>query len=69
MKLEIMKRLRKRLWEKKGQNTVEYLMMMAVIVGIVLLISRLFKDQIQGIFKNVMDKINGAVNTVGQQQG
>ncbi len=65
MRMEIMRRLRKRLWEKKGQNTVEYLMMLAVIVGIVLLISKMFKGQIGGIFDKVMQQISGAVGTVG----
>ncbi|MEK7657492.1 MAG: hypothetical protein AAB412_07020 [Elusimicrobiota bacterium] len=65
MRMEIMQRLRKRMWEKKGQNTVEYLMMLAVIVGIVLLISKLFKGKIGDIFNQVMQQISGAVGTVG----
>ena len=65
MKMEIMRRLRKRVWEKKGQNTVEYLMMLAVIVGIVLLISKMFKGKLGSIFDQVMQQISGAVGTVG----
>ena len=64
MKMEVMQRLRKRLWEKKGQNTVEYLMMMAVIVGIVLIISTAFKGKIKEVFNQVMEKITGAVGQV-----
>ena len=65
MRMEIMQRLRKRVWEKKGQNTVEYLMMLAVIVGIVLLISKMFKGKLGSIFDQVMQQISGAVGTVG----
>ena len=65
MRMEIMQRLRKRMWEKKGQNTVEYLMMLAVIVGIVLLISKMFKGKLGDIFNQVMQQISGAVGTVG----
>ena len=72
-----MENLLDRAWEKcvefairarseKGQNTVEYLMMMGVIVGFILLIGKMFKPHISAIFNQVMGMISGAVNTVGQ---
>lgn len=50
---------------RKGQNTVEYLMMLAVIVGVILVVGKMFKPQVSGIFNQVMMMISDAVNTVG----
>ena len=50
---------------RKGQNTVEYLMMLAVIVGVILVIGKMFKPQISGIFNQIMGMISGAASTVG----
>ncbi len=72
-----MQKLTDRVWEKcmelairarneRGQNTVEYLMMLAVIVGVILVIGKMFKPQISGIFNQIMGMISGAANTVGQ---
>lgn len=55
-----------RVRSERGQNTVEYLMMLAVIVGVVLVIGKMFKPQISGIFNQIMGMISGAANTVGQ---
>jgi Flp pilus assembly pilin Flp len=52
--------------DERGQNTVEYLMMLAVIVGVILVIGKMFKPQISGIFNQIMGMISGAANTVGQ---
>ncbi|MFH2204270.1 MAG: hypothetical protein ABIJ96_14215 [Elusimicrobiota bacterium] len=72
-----MQNMADRVWEKcmelairarseRGQNTVEYLMMLAVIVGVILVIGKMFKPQISGIFNQIMGMISGAANTVGQ---
>jgi len=50
---------------ERGQNTVEYLMMLAVIVGVILVIGKMFKPQISGIFNQIMGMISGAASTVG----
>jgi len=50
---------------EKGQNTVEYLMMMAVIVGVILVIGKMFKPQISGVFNQIMGMISGAARSVG----
>ena len=49
---------------ERGQNTVEYLMMLAVIVGVILVIGKMFKPQISGIFNQIMRSISGAAATV-----
>ncbi len=54
-----------RLQSERGQNTVEYLMMLAVIVGVILVIGKMFKPQISGIFNQIMGMISGAASTVG----
>lgn len=54
-----------RLSSERGQNTVEYLMMLAVIVGVILVIGKMFKPQISGIFNQIMGMISGAASTVG----
>jgi Flp pilus assembly pilin Flp len=57
--------LQERIRSRKGQNTVEYLMMLAVIVGVILVIGKMFKPQISGIFNQIMGMISGAASTVG----
>ncbi|MFA5138213.1 MAG: class III signal peptide-containing protein [Elusimicrobiota bacterium] len=47
-------------FNNKGQNTVEYLMMLAVIVGVILVVGRMFKPQMSGIFNQVMGMIANA---------
>ncbi|MBI3298757.1 MAG: hypothetical protein HYZ75_11370 [Elusimicrobia bacterium] len=54
-----------RMRSERGQNTVEYLMMLAVIVGVILVIGKMFKPQISGIFNQIMGMISGAASTVG----
>lgn len=60
-----MKKLREWVRSERGQNTVEYLMMLAVIVGVILVIGKMFKPQISGIFNQIMGMISGAASTVG----
>lgn len=57
--------MKKLLRDQRGQNTVEYLMMLAVIVGVVLVIGRMFKPQVGGVLNQVMDQIRGGVQQVG----
>ncbi len=57
-----------RLRSRKGQNTVEYLMMLAVIVGVILVIGKMFKPQISNIFNQIMQMISGAAAQVGNVQ-
>ena len=62
---ELMRKAAERLRSRRGQNTVEYLMMLAVIVGVILVIGKMFKPQISGIFNQIMGMISGAASTVG----
>mgnify|MGYP001601373960 CR=1 FL=1 len=57
--------LAKLLRDRKGQGTVEYLMMIAVIVGVIMVIGTMFKPQMSGIFNSVMEKIRSTVDVVG----
>jgi len=57
-----------RVRSRKGQNTVEYLMMLAVIVGVILVIGKMFKPQISQIFNQIMTMISGAAQSVGSTQ-
>jgi len=50
---------------ENGQNTVEYLLILAVVVGVVLVVGKMFKSQIGGIFNQVMGMISGAATSVG----
>jgi hypothetical protein len=59
----------RRLRSRRGQGIVEYLMMMAVVVGVVLVIGKMFKPQVSGIFNSIMGQIAGAIQTVGGSGG
>ena len=59
-----MRKLARWMRSERGQNTVEYLMMLAVIVGVILVIGKMFKPQISGIFNQIMASIAGAAGTV-----
>lgn len=67
--MDILAQERRRLKSRRGQGIVEYLMMMAVVVGVVLVIGKMFKPQVSGIFNNIMSQIAGAVQTVGGTGG
>jgi len=51
---------------KKGQNTVEYLFMLGVIVVVVMLVGGLIKGFMPDLFNNIKEKILGQANTIGQ---
>ncbi|MBI2609128.1 MAG: class III signal peptide-containing protein [Deltaproteobacteria bacterium] len=43
--------------EEKGQSATEYILIVSVIVGVVLVVGRVFKDQLQQIVGNVMGQV------------
>ena len=51
---------------RRGQGTVEYLLMLGVIVGVALVIGRMFKPQAIAIFNQVMKQVSDAAGTVGR---
>ena len=60
----LMHQLRKVARNKRGQNTVEYLMMLAVIVGVILVVGKMFKPQISNVFNQIMGMVSGAAQGV-----
>ncbi len=59
-----MHHLKKVTKNRRGQNTVEYLMMLAVIVGVILVIGKMFKPQISIVFNQIMGMVSGAAQGV-----
>ncbi|MBI4063313.1 MAG: class III signal peptide-containing protein [Elusimicrobia bacterium] len=58
--------MRKLLRSEKGQSATEYAIMVAVIVGIVVLASTVFRPQIKAAFEQLGMKISQAIGTVSQ---
>ena len=50
---------------RKGQNTVEYLLMLAVIVGVALAVGKGFQTFFPEIFDSVKQKILGGIGQMG----
>lgn len=50
---------------RRGQNSVEYLLMLTVVVGVVLVSGVALKKFMPGFFDNVSRKIMDAGNTLG----
>ena len=63
-----MHHLKKVVRSKRGQNTVEYLMMLAVIVGVILVVGKMFKPQIANVFNQIMGMVSGAAQGVAASQ-
>lgn len=54
---------------RKGQNTVEYLLMLAVVVGVVLIAGMALKNYMPGLFQKIQGMINGAAGSLGSSGG
>ena len=54
---------------RKGQNTVEYLLMLAVVVGVVLIAGVALKKYMPTLFSSIQGMINGAASTLGSSAG
>lgn len=50
---------------RRGQNTVEYLLMLTVVVGVVLVSGMAMKKFMPGLFEQIKAMIEGAVHTLG----
>ncbi|MBR3632546.1 MAG: hypothetical protein IKN49_05775 [Elusimicrobiaceae bacterium] len=48
--------------KQEGQNTIEYIIMLGVVVGIALLVGTLVKNMMPEVFENIKAKILGGVN-------
>ncbi len=51
--------------DRRGQNTVEYLLMLTVVVGVVLVAGVAMKKFMPGMFAQIQQLIMGAVNQLG----
>lgn len=49
--------------KKEGQNTIEYIIMLGVVVGIALLVGTLVKNMMPELFENIKAKIIGGINS------
>ena len=54
---------------RRGQNTVEYLLMLAVVVGVVLIAGMALKNYMPGLFMKIQGMINGAAGSLGSGAG
>ena len=57
--------LRKRFSSRRGQNTVEYLLMLTVVVGVVLVSGAMLKKFMPSLFNNIQQMITGAASSMG----
>lgn len=51
--------------DKKGQNTLEYVLMLGFVAAIIVLFFSLFRDQFQGMVKAVTSKVESAIQQIG----
>ena len=58
-----------RLGGRRGQNTVEYLLMLTVVVGMVLAAGFALKKFMPGLFSQISTMISGAAGSMGSQTG
>ena len=67
--MECDRRLRGLLRQKRGQNTVEYLLMLTVVVGVVLVAGAALKKFMPGLFSSISGMISGAAGSMGSSGG
>ncbi|MEF3280257.1 MAG: class III signal peptide-containing protein [Elusimicrobiota bacterium] len=54
---------------RKGQNTVEYLLMLAVVVGVVLIAGMAIKKYMPTLWGQIQGLISGAAGSLGAGAG
>ena len=54
---------------RSGQNTVEYLLMLAVVVGVVLIAGVAIKNYMPSLFTKIQGLIDGAAGSLGEASG
>ena len=65
MMLQVGTWMRNRLASRRGQNTVEYLLMLTVVVGVVLVAGVALKRFMPTLFNNIQQMITGAASQMG----
>jgi len=58
-------KVREWLGKRRGQNTVEYLLMLTVVVGVVLVAGMMLKKFMPGLFSQIQNMISGAAGNLG----
>ncbi|MBI4801218.1 MAG: hypothetical protein HY796_01725 [Elusimicrobia bacterium] len=61
--------LNKALKRRPGQNTVEYLLMLAVVVGVVLIAGMAIKQYMPTLWGQIQAKIGGAADSLTASEG
>ncbi len=61
--------IRRRLTSRRGQNTVEYLLMLTVVVGVVLVAGVALKKFMPTLFNQIQQMISGAAGQMGSGGG
>lgn len=61
--------IKKWLKDRRGQNTVEYLLMLTVVVGVVLVAGMALKKFMPGLFGQIQGMISGAAGNLGSGGG
>lgn len=61
--------LNKVLRRRAGQNTVEYLLMLAVVVGVVLIAGIALKQYMPSLWATIQGKIGGAAEQLSTESG
>lgn len=61
--------VRARTANRRGQNTVEYLLMLTVVVGVVLVAGAMLKKFMPTLFNNIQQMITGAAGQMGSGGG
>ncbi len=51
--------------KQDGQNTVEYIIMLTVVVAVVLVVGAAMRSMMPEVFDNVKQKILGGINSSG----
>jgi Flp pilus assembly pilin Flp len=54
----------RRLRDKKGQNTLEYVLMLGFVAAIIVLFFTLFRDPFENMVKGVTSKIQDAIGQI-----
>jgi Flp pilus assembly pilin Flp len=65
MMLRVGEWMRNRLASRRGQNTVEYLLMLTVVVGVVLVAGVALKRFMPTLFNQIQSMITGAAGQMG----
>jgi len=60
-----MRKLREWIKSRKGQNTVEYLLMLTVVMAVVVLVGIAMKKYMPSLFAQIQGMITGAATNLG----